>query len=164
MYPISTGLVIPEIIVHDTSMCQSRKFPTLCLFMPFQGQSKTILLALPIIPGEWWSYWPGISNQGQPTPGTFLRHFKEPSCGLSVQIEGQCWSEARPGQSVWSSLTRVLCSPLIEPREDCGCLRILGLNHGLLGWSSWTPLRLEKHKNHGQGTKWRWLSPCKCTV
>lgn len=126
VHSLSIGLVILEIIVHDTLMCRSRTFPALCPFMPFQGQSKTILLALPIIPGEWWSHWPGISKQGQPTQGTFLTHLKEPSCGLSGQVEGQCWSEARPGQSVWSNLIRVLCSPPVEPREVCGCPRILG--------------------------------------
>lgn len=103
----------------------------------------------PIIPGEWWSHWPGISKQGQPTQGAFLRLLKEPSCGLSGQIEGRCWSEARPGQSVWSNLIRVLCSPSHRTQgslwlpQDSG-----GLTHGLLGWWSLTPLGLGEHQNH----------------
>lgn len=44
---------ILELIVQDTLMCQSGKFPTLYPFIPFQGQHQAILPALSMISGEW---------------------------------------------------------------------------------------------------------------
>lgn len=144
-------------------MCRSRKLLALCPVMPYQGQPKTTLLALPIIPGEWWSHWPGISKQGQPTQGTFLRHHiylwpLRPD-RRSMMIWSQVWtvrviqSHQGPGQP--SHRTQ---GSLWLP-QDSG-----GLTHILLGWSSLTPLGLGEHQNHSQGTKWAWRSPCKCTV
>lgn len=47
---------ILDFIDHDTLRYQSRKFPTLYPFIPFQDQAKAILPALSTIPGEWWSF------------------------------------------------------------------------------------------------------------
>lgn len=123
VHSISFGLVILEIIVCDTLMCRSRKLPALCPFMPFQGQSKTTLLALPIIPEEWWSHWPGISKQGQPTKGTFLRHhiYQWP---LRPDRRSMMITQAWAVLVIQSHQGPV--KPSIEPRGVCGCPRILG--------------------------------------